>query len=267
MSKKRLVADYQIDGDASDFGGVLKIGDVTIASDERWHSKKAAREALAEKGFEAVKDMEAKSKELVATGEEDKNWIGILAEYHQFIDPKQGPVYLEYSLGFSYSATCAIPSRPDQPFGSADIPFPSKKAARANAVRLAVKYLIAEGQLNSDDSIKAREKIKLDATVRIQEEGLEVKRDSTYAQKVNDTYPLLNLPTPRYVFKAISYLTFNMLSDYASFPNKPDLSKKIREVKNVFEKKSAKEEIAKGVWAMLQKLTEKRGVNISETDE
>lgn len=37
---------YEIDGNASltDFGGVLRLGDVTIASDERWHSKKDAKE-------------------------------------------------------------------------------------------------------------------------------------------------------------------------------------------------------------------------------
>ena len=80
--KKGLVPDFQIDGDASnaDFGGVLKIGDVSIASDERWHSKKEVREALAEKGLEAVKDMEAKGKETSNStpGERDKNWIGML---------------------------------------------------------------------------------------------------------------------------------------------------------------------------------------------
>lgn len=267
--KKGLVPDFQIDGDASnaDFGGVLKIGDVTIASDERWHSKKSAREALAEKGFEAVKDMEAKRKEPGTPGEKDKNWIGMLIEYHQLINPKQGPVYLDYSLGSSYSATCAIPSRPDQPFGSSAAPFPSKKTARVNAARLAVEYLITEGELNPDGSTKARKKAKLGAAVRIQGKGLEVKRGSTYTQKVNDAYTLLGLQAPQYVFGAASNLAPNMLSGYASFPNEPDLPKEIGEVRNVFGKKSAKEEIAKGVWAVLQELAEKRGVNISETDE
>ena len=76
--QKGLVPDFQIDGDASnaDFGGILKVGDVTIASDERWHSKKEAREALAEMGFESVKGMEAKRKVPGTPGE--KNWIGML---------------------------------------------------------------------------------------------------------------------------------------------------------------------------------------------
>ena len=94
-----------------------------------------------------------------------------------------------------------------------------------------------------------------------------MKRGSTYTQKVNDAYPLLGLPTPQYVFGAASHLAPNMLSGYATFANEPDLPKEIGEVRNVFGKKSAKEEIAKGVWAALQELAEKRGVIISETDE
>lgn len=78
--QKGLVPDFQIDGDVSnaDFGGLLKIGDVTIASDERWHSKKEAREALAEIGLETVKGMEAKKTESSTLGVKDKNWIGML---------------------------------------------------------------------------------------------------------------------------------------------------------------------------------------------
>ena len=78
--QKGFVLDFQIDGDAShaDFGGFLKIGDVTIASDERWHSKKEAREALAEMGLETVKGMEAKKNEPGTPGKKDKNWIGML---------------------------------------------------------------------------------------------------------------------------------------------------------------------------------------------
>ncbi len=78
--QKGLVLDFQIDGDASNtnFGGLLKIGDETIAGDERWHSKKEAREALAEMAFETAKNMEAKRKEPGTSGVKDKNWIGML---------------------------------------------------------------------------------------------------------------------------------------------------------------------------------------------
>ncbi|KAM0797845.1 hypothetical protein BDR22DRAFT_823917 [Usnea florida] len=264
--QKGLVPDFQIDGDASnaDFGGFLKIGDVVIARDERWHSKKEAREALAERGLETVKGMKAEKKVPNTPGVKDKNWIGLLLEYHNSINPQEGPIYHDYSLGSSYSSTCTIPYRPDQSFGSSAAPFPSKKAAHANSARLAVEFLIAEGQLNPDGSTKARKKAKLGTAVKIQGKGLEVKRESTYIQRVNDAYPLLGLSNPQYLLGPASDLAPNMISGYASFPNEPSLPKEIGEVRNVFGKKNAKEEVAKGVWEVFLKLAEKRGVTISE---
>lgn len=77
---KGVVPIFEIDGDISnaDFGGVLKIGEITIASDERWHSKKEVKEALAEKGLNAVKTMDAKRKEPGTPGETGRNWVGML---------------------------------------------------------------------------------------------------------------------------------------------------------------------------------------------
>ena len=127
-----------------------------------------------------------------------------------------------------------------------------------------MEYLIAEGQLNPDGSTKARKKAKLGTAVKIQGKGLEVKRGSTYIQRVNDAYPLLGLSNPQYVLGPASDLAPNMISGYASFPNEPGLPKEIGEVRNIFGKKNAKEEVAKGVWEVFLKLAEKRGVNISE---
>ena len=77
---KGVMPIFEIDGDISnaDFGGVLKIGEITIASDERWHSKKEVKEALAEKGLDAVKTMDAKRKEPGTRGEAGRNWVGML---------------------------------------------------------------------------------------------------------------------------------------------------------------------------------------------
>ena len=191
-----------------------------------------------------------------------------MPEYHQSINPQQGPIYEDYSVGLSFSSTCTIPSRPDEPFGSPSETFSSKKAARANAARVAVEHLIEIGELNPNGSpTKARKKTKLGASVRIQGKGLEVKTGSTYAQKVNDAYSLLGLQTPQYVLAAASASAPSIFSGHASFPNDPELPKEIGEVRNVFGKKNAKEEIAKGVWEVLRKLAEKRGVAISELDD
>lgn len=57
-----------------------------------------------------------------------------------------------------------------------------------------------------------------------------------------------------------------MLSGYATFLNAPEMPAKIGEVCNVFGKKKAKEEVAKGVWQVLEALAAKRNVKIREED-
>ncbi len=74
---KGLTAVFEIDG-VVDFGGVLKIEETTVTSEERWSSKKDAKEGLAEKGMDVVKAMEAKRKQLATPGEAGKNWVGML---------------------------------------------------------------------------------------------------------------------------------------------------------------------------------------------
>ena len=114
--QKGLVPDFQIDGGASnaDFGGFLKIGDVVIARDGRWHSKKEAREALAERGLETVKSMEAEKKVPKTSGVKDKNWIGLLLG--------QFPVVTELKARLSVLTICARVPQFHQPTGRTNLP-------------------------------------------------------------------------------------------------------------------------------------------------
>ena len=73
----------------------------------------------------------------------------------------------------------------ETPFGSKTLAFSNKKAARNNAAKEAMQYLIAAGLTNPDGTVKARKKGKAGTSVKIEGKGLEVKRDATYAQKVN----------------------------------------------------------------------------------
>ena len=74
--KLGLNARYEIDGDQpTGFGGFLQLGSHTITMDERWPSKKAAREGLAQKGLAVVKDLNRKKAEDESSVE---NWIGLL---------------------------------------------------------------------------------------------------------------------------------------------------------------------------------------------
>ena len=74
---KGLTAVFEIDG-VVDFGGVLKIDGTTVTSEERWRSKKDAREGLAEKGLDFVTTMDAKGKRSETSGEAGTNWVGKL---------------------------------------------------------------------------------------------------------------------------------------------------------------------------------------------
>lgn len=78
--QKGLMPKYEIDGDISnaDFGGLLRIGEMTIACDDRWHSKKEVREALAAKGVETFKAMETAKRKEPGTAGENRNWVGLL---------------------------------------------------------------------------------------------------------------------------------------------------------------------------------------------
>lgn len=96
---------------------------------------------------------------------------------------------MEYALGLHFAATCLTPSS-SSPFGLTTLPFTSKKAARVNAAKEAVHHLISIGELNPDGSLKVRRKIKAGngaPTVRVEAKGVEVKRDATYAARVNGT--------------------------------------------------------------------------------
>lgn len=71
-----LNACYEIDGDQpTGFGGSLQLGSHTITMDERWPSKKAAKEGLAQKGLAVVRDLNRKKAEDEGSVE---NWIGLL---------------------------------------------------------------------------------------------------------------------------------------------------------------------------------------------
>ena len=57
-----------------------------------------------------------------------------------------------------------------------------------------------------------------------------------------------------------------MLSGYATFPKTPHLPTEIGEVRNVFGKKKAKEEIARAVWEVLEILAAERNVKIDQVE-
>ncbi|KAL9641276.1 MAG: hypothetical protein Q9204_000125 [Flavoplaca sp. TL-2023a] len=215
-----------------------------------------------------------------------------------------GSIYTEYALGLSFACTCSIPSTDGSSMplvlGSPTTPFSNKKAARNNAAKAAVQHLISIGELNADGSCKAKKKFKLGAgpTVKVEAKGIEVKKDASYANRVsssdtyafglstlkiclfpikqadshqvNDLAPLLSLTTPVYRFTPASAAAPNMFSGAAYFSGDalhyPSLKGEVGEVRNVYGKKNAKEECARGVWEALKGVAKERGVEFEETE-
>lgn len=77
-----------------------------------------------------------------------------------------------------------------------------------------------------------------------------------------DLCPILGLTAPTYRIVASSPTTPNLLTGAAYFGGNPLFPGPVGEVRNVFGKKSAKEECARGVWQVLAKLAKKRGVEV-----
>ena len=70
----------------------------------------------------------------------------------------------------AFACECRLPQRPGRPFGGADVLFASKKAAKAHAAREAVRFLIGEGELAADGSVKGRKTKKGGGMVRAERE-------------------------------------------------------------------------------------------------
>lgn len=183
-----LSARYEIDGDQQvGFGGYLQLGPHKITMHERWPSKKAAREGLAPKGLAMVKALQQSKRAEEASSAE--NWVGLLHSklghprnqscfisfrststhrlnahtggraflwpclaFHQTCGQTGdgvGPIFTEYTVGSLFACTCLI-SLHSTPFGSESVVYTSKKAARANAAREAMKFLISSGYATPD---------------------------------------------------------------------------------------------------------------------
>lgn len=112
------------------------------------------------------------------------------------------PIYTEYTVGSLFACTCLISLHPT-PFGSESVVYTSKKSARANAAREAMKFLISSGYATPDGkpvpSIKS-EKIPAPAGGKRKKSGLKngasadaittvlTNTDAPFAQKVNGEF-------------------------------------------------------------------------------
>ena len=277
------------------------MGTETVGSEQQWRNKKEAREGLAERAIPLVTTMSGRVRHpsgagtatttTTTAGQQQSNdsgigsktWVGVLQEYHNATySGSQSPLYSYYQVeGRFFAATCVIPAAiPGKTFGSPTGAFASKKAAQGGAARKAVEALMAEGRIGEDGVTTAgvrggRKKSKGNGgsgdggggggpCVRLTEAGLVVSKSGSFAQRVNDMAPLMGLPAPQYHTEPASAAAPNLLNGYATFNGVPALQGPVGQARNVYGKRNAREEVAKGVWEVLRVLAASRGFEPKE---
>lgn len=115
-----------------------------------------------------------------------------------------GPNFIEYAVGPCFACTCTIPGHEGVEFGSNSKPFPTKKAARNEAAKQAVQFLIDQGLTNLDGTVKIRKKGIPGKVINAEGKALEVNMDATYVQKVNGMSFLQQLPSLPVILHDIS---------------------------------------------------------------
>lgn len=73
-----LTPRFEIEGsEHKGFGGNVKIGGRTVTTEDRWRSKKAAKQGLAEKALDFVKELPSQKRKRPAA-EPEESWTGLL---------------------------------------------------------------------------------------------------------------------------------------------------------------------------------------------
>ncbi|MCJ1378906.1 hypothetical protein MMC17_002005 [Xylographa soralifera] len=240
------------------FAGSLAVGPATLVLDASQPSKKEARQLLAERGCALVRAMAPR----VARADHDppaqaENWVGKLLEFSALNPDQPAPTFTDFASGNAFACECRVVQREGAPFGGADVLFASKKAAKAHAAREAVQFLIRSGELEADGSVRKKRKKVGGGAVRAEEEGRQGEK--SWGERVVDLCATLNLHLPTYRLAANDPIAPNIYSGAAHFESEPLLRAPVGEVRNVFGRKNAREECARGVVAFLEGVRRGRG--------
>ena len=284
------VFDLQQSGQVHEpaFYGTVKIGELSIESENRWRNKKSAKEGLSEMAYAAVQGLPAKSSNNTVSGQPavERPWASLLHGYKDSVGGSSSvpPYKMEvFSLGSAFSATCTLQKYPGHSFGSPNEPFPSKKSAQTAAAKAAVEFLIKQGELDADGhpvkhskSHAASNNLGLGATpqnIRVTGQGdsmvVEVPGFESFPQRVAEFSTLLGIAAPRYQLTPSSLETPSLQDGCAIFKDTASivglgLEGPQGEVRHVFGKKNAREQIARSVWESLRKVAKSRGFVVKD---
>ncbi|EKG17569.1 Double-stranded RNA-binding protein [Macrophomina phaseolina MS6] len=265
-----------------------------------FYSKKEAKAAAAVQGLKVLTEALAKKNngdirgdfDCNGDGGENENWIGLLGEYCQ-ASRKTLPLYQEFELGSGFSMEVTISDRPNEPFGSREYLFNSKKAAKINAAREAVRWLRESEHLPKKDypsmsSIRTAAAIGSNVAISepIRRQSLAVgeaiepdtsqvtagaeknssllfppgqrncslgQQVTTLCRRIGCAQPIFKLTPDPHAPSIWSGAAFFAHDPAVALPDQP-----VGEVRMVFGKRKAKEEIARGVLKRLQEIMTER---------
>ncbi|KAI9730753.1 MAG: hypothetical protein M1834_005722 [Cirrosporium novae-zelandiae] len=288
------------------FSVKLRLGVEELNDEGPYQSKKDAKGSISIKGIEALeRRTETASQGSGSKAGTEENWIGKLQEWVQQKSLPH-PVYNAFTIPntktFSMELTISLgqPSSPEfKSFGSRDTQYPSKRAAKTAAAREAVLWLVENGHI-PEDLTTAKKKAKLGTAKKVDkcpvpssESGPEhshehrrqpslgddippplssvgipsVKKEVSYAQRVNQLCPLLGLPPPEYRIKPDNPIVPSLHSGAAYFTHEFQFPGPYGEVRHISGKKAAKEACAKGVLRWLCELALERGCKVRDEGE
>ncbi|MCJ1323223.1 hypothetical protein MMC15_008577 [Xylographa vitiligo] len=256
------------------FRGSLAVGPATLALEASQPTKKQARQLLAERGCALVRGMPARDARpqhasttttITTTDPEPaavaENWVGKLLEFSAQDPTLPAPTFTDLAVGAAFACECRLAQRAGQPFGGADALFASKKAAKAHAAREAVRFLVERGDLEAGGGVRAK-RGRRGVKVRVEERGGDGdgEGERSWGARVVDLCTLLAIHPPTYRLAAPDPATApHIYSGAAHFDHEPLLRGPVGEVRNVFGRRNAREECARGVVAMLEGVRRGRG--------
>ncbi|KAH0563074.1 hypothetical protein GP486_002355 [Trichoglossum hirsutum] len=173
------------------FGVKLTLeGRVVVKEAGPWPSKKAAKEAVCKRGIHDLSEMKGTVNPPPPSNGE--NWVGTLQEFYDLDPTWPRPVYTDFAVGNQFACELVI-DKHYAPFGGCLVKFPSKKAAKANAARKAVEWLIANNYMGPEGPpTRKRRKgsggggtAAVTTTMGPTGVVVEIKRNTSYLQKVN----------------------------------------------------------------------------------
>jgi hypothetical protein len=186
------------------------------------------------------------------------NWVGRLSEYRAAHPNPVGLTFVESNVGLKFTCTVVI-GESSQHFGGNTVMFTKKKEAKQHAAKAAIYWLIENGYIPADGSVKSPKRLSTPPIIQAK-----AAKATTFAGQVPDLCYQLSFAVPTYEISKDGDGA-PLYSGYAHFCGDPRISGKIGEFQNVFGKKNAKERCAEEVISFLRDI--KRQRNLEQEDK